>query len=116
MWGVPTFAILKTVRTVGTRKTDGPIPSQIPFALGAAQDPHEICCTPKGVYHFLLYTTHIGRDLHAGQKLSACLYIQTQTHTYILSATYLPEVITSAEADCGGAEAVSSIAQSLNIS
>ena len=112
MWGVPTFAILKTVRTVGTRKTDGPIPSQIPFA----QDPPEICCTPKVVYRFLLYTTHIGRDLHAGQKLSACLYIQTQTHTYILSATYLPEVITSAEADCGGAEAVSSIARSLNIS
>ena len=49
-------------------------------------------------------------------KVVCFLYKQTQTRTYILPATYLPEVITSAEADCGGAEAVSSIACSLNIS
>ena len=32
VWGVPTFAIVETVCTVGTQKTDGLIPFQIPFA------------------------------------------------------------------------------------
>ena len=41
VWGVPTFAIVKTVRTVGTRKTDGLIPfpdSLRPFASFCTPD------------------------------------------------------------------------------